>query len=82
MECKHVLIFYQGGQRRCLLLLGLAVHVQMPSRREAVLTSMDAGLMTWIALAKEDDMAVSWFLIWAEGMFCKNGPTGESSLVE
>lgn len=23
------------------------------------LTSMEAGLMTWIALAKEDDMAVS-----------------------
>lgn len=54
----------------------------MLSRQGAVLTSMDAGFMTWIALAKDDDMAVSWFLIWAEGMFCKNGPTGESSLVE
>lgn len=54
----------------------------MLSRQGAVLTSMDAGFMTWIALAKDDDMAVSWFLICAEGMFCRNGPTGESSLVE
>lgn len=28
-------------------------------KRNCSLTSMEAGLMTWIALAKEDDIAVS-----------------------
>ena len=45
-------------------------------------TRMEAGLMIWMALASEEDMAVSWFRICAEGMFCRKGPTGESSLVE
>lgn len=38
--------------------------------------------MMWMALANDADMAVSWFLICSEGMFCRKGPTGASSLVE
>lgn len=51
-------------------------------RLEVELTRMEAGLMTCMALAKDADMAVSWFLICSDGMFCRKGPTGASSLVE
>lgn len=60
----------------------VSVCLYMRTQLEGELTKMEAGLMTWMALAKEADMAVSWFLICSEGMFCRKGPTGASSLVE
>lgn len=55
---------------------------QQRNYTDSPLTRMEAGLMTWIALASDADMAVSWFLICSEGIFWRKGPTGESSLVE
>ena len=50
-------------------------------RAGQVLTRMEAGLIIWTALAREEDMAVSCVRICSDGVFCRKGPTGES-LVE
>lgn len=53
------LMFLLWAKVEVIIKLKTKTDQQGDMKRNCSLTSMEAGLMTWIALAKEDDIAVS-----------------------